>query len=524
MGVIPLLYMWPIAAITSIKDMEATTATTDSWITSYKKKTNQKKIPPVDYAFMDIEGVSTTRQYPERLKQFFDFLELPDAGKKESEEMTPDERKAIRRENLNTQGQNFLTLVRQNDGAEWVNSATREYLLFLKERVEKGEIVSGTLRQMWKPIKTFTDSFKDVRAIVDWEMITKRMPRVRGYANDRIPRPEELRKLVEHHDRRIKAIVYTMCSCGMRVGSWEYLQYKHIIPIHDKKTDELKAAKIILRNEKADRDYFSFITPEAFFAIEKWMQFRKSYGETITGESYILRNLPAIAHIKREDDENGRRPKGGMVDKDITKPTTMTRKSIAKLLSRAMYEQGLRNSLEEGKRRYDVKTAHSMRKLFRTKAREVMLRENAEILLDRELEGTDSSYHKPSEETLLAEYLKAVPLLTISESEDIHELKQQQEVLTKKQDQKDAEIEFLRDQLEELQKSYQEQQAKDIELAEMKQAYKDTIEMMQRMQKQVEEQNKKMLEMGDEIHTLGLVAQHYEKIAGEKEQEEEQKS
>jgi hypothetical protein len=37
-------------------------------------------------------------------------------------------------------------------------------------------------------------------------------------------------KLVEYPDRRIKPIVYTMVSAGIRIGAWEYLRWKHVIP------------------------------------------------------------------------------------------------------------------------------------------------------------------------------------------------------------------------------------------------------------------------------------------------------
>ena len=50
---------------------------------------------------------------------------------------------------------------------------------------------------------------------------------------------EETRRLVEYPDRRIKPIVYTMCSSGIRVGAWDYLRWKHVIPIKDDKKEEV---------------------------------------------------------------------------------------------------------------------------------------------------------------------------------------------------------------------------------------------------------------------------------------------
>jgi len=56
---------------------------------------------------------------------------------------------------------------------------------------------------------------------IPWKKITRGLPRGKKYADDRIPTLEEIRKLVGYPDRRIKAIVYTMASSGIRVGAWD---------------------------------------------------------------------------------------------------------------------------------------------------------------------------------------------------------------------------------------------------------------------------------------------------------------
>ena len=57
-----------------------------------------------------------------------------------------------------------------------------------------------------------------------WKKITRGLPKIRKHADDRAPTIEEIQKISEYLDRRIKAIVYTMASSGIRLGAWDYLR------------------------------------------------------------------------------------------------------------------------------------------------------------------------------------------------------------------------------------------------------------------------------------------------------------
>jgi len=56
---------------------------------------------------------------------------------------------------------------------------------------------------------------------INWRKITRGLPRTNQAANDRAPTLEEIQKLVEYPDRRIKPIVYVMVSSGIRIGFME---------------------------------------------------------------------------------------------------------------------------------------------------------------------------------------------------------------------------------------------------------------------------------------------------------------
>lgn len=153
-----------------------------------------------------------------------------------------------------------------------------------KSRIENKEIAEGTLRNYIKAIKLFF-SMNDI--IINWKKLSKGIPQVYT-KQDRIPTLDEIKKLLDHPDRRIKPIVLTMLGAEIRVGSWEHLKWKHVIPI--KRNNVIVAAKIIIKNTKINTEYFSFISPEAYRALKDWMEFRKLHGEAITEESWLVRN------------------------------------------------------------------------------------------------------------------------------------------------------------------------------------------------------------------------------------------
>ena len=80
-----------------------------------------------------------------------------------------------------------------------------------KERVEKGEISPATLRNYIKAVKLFCE-MNDIA--IAWKKITRGLPKARRFADDRAPTLNEIRRIIDYPDRRIKPLVYTMTSSG----------------------------------------------------------------------------------------------------------------------------------------------------------------------------------------------------------------------------------------------------------------------------------------------------------------------
>ena len=120
------------------------------------------------------------------------------------------------------------------ENSNWAFKLILEFLQMQRQRVERKEITSGTLRNYQKrsnPICEATD------ILIQWKKVTKGLPRGKRFSDDRAPTLEEIQKITEYPDRRIKPIVYVMASSGIRVGAWDYLKWGHITPIADKENN-----------------------------------------------------------------------------------------------------------------------------------------------------------------------------------------------------------------------------------------------------------------------------------------------
>ena len=302
------------------------------------------------------------------------------------------------------------------------------YITYNKQRVLNKELAAGTLNMYYHTIKLFYDMNDITEKGINWDKISRGLPKVRVVANDRAPTLEEIRKLMEYADRRMKMLVTVMYSSGIRVGAWTGLQLKHVIPVHDS-----GVAKLIVYDGENEQ-YYTYITPEAHAAIKEWMAYRESYGEKITQNSYLMRDLWPTTDTIADGNNNHNNcvATAGLA----TYPKKVTTDAIQKILNRALKRQGIRQPLKKGvggdTRRHPFKLAHGLRKAFRSKAGQVMHHLNVELIMGHQTTGTQETYWRPIEKEVLEDYLRAVSHLTIikkesSSDEERQQLQQQQE-------------------------------------------------------------------------------------------------
>jgi integrase len=270
-----------------------------------------------------------------------------------------------------------------------------------RQQIDRKETAIGTVRNYVKSIKLFCD-MADLQ--ISWAKITRGLPRAKRFADDRAPTLQEIRKIVEYPDRRIKPVICIMASTGIRVGAWDYLKYGHITPIE--REGKVAAAKVLVYAGTPD-SYITFMTPEAYREVEAWMKFRKQCGEKISSDSWVMRDLwDTEAAIRKNMHTNG----------VVTMPKKLSSIGVKRLIERGLWAQGLRKDLEEGKKRHEFATCHALRKYFKTRCELAGVKPiNVENLMGHST-GISNAYYRPSESELLEDYLKAMDSLTIDDT------------------------------------------------------------------------------------------------------------
>jgi len=366
-----------------------------------------------------LNAPESKRQYPKRFKVFLDYLDL-DLGNSSIEER------------VNKFYYDYII----KKGNKWLENELLKFFRLQNERAERNEISTQTIPNYYKPIKLFCD----MNGIsITWKLITKGIKKGQRHSDDRPPSIEEIKKLLEYPDRRITPIVLVMISSGIRISSWMYLKWKHFQPIE--RNGEIVAAKIDAFNAKTKKYYYTFCSAEAYKAVKEWVDFRASFGENITGESDVLRDL---WQIKSQRYANYL----GLAKH----PKKFGYHGIRMLINDAWKIQGIREELKEGKRRYEFKSLHGFRKFFESECQKVMKSINVSYLMSHDT-GRVQHYYKPTLDELLDNYLLAIPFLTIDESnklsKQVQELREKNEdkdyVIKGKLQQRDEQIKTLKE-------------------------------------------------------------------------------
>jgi hypothetical protein len=175
------------------KEREGSSSSSSSTVTI-----EREELDPWTLYLYAMKSPATKEKYLMGLGKFLDFLHLLEGGTLEDKSRAFAEKGG-------------------NDNI-WAFNSLLRFIQLLKERVDRKEITSGTIRNYVKSIKLFCQ-MADIS--IPWEKITRGIPKGRRYADDRAPTLDEIKKMCEYPDRRIKPLIYTMVSSGICVGTFE---------------------------------------------------------------------------------------------------------------------------------------------------------------------------------------------------------------------------------------------------------------------------------------------------------------
>ena len=153
------------------------------------------------------------------------------------------------------------------------------------------------------------------------------------------------------------------------------------------------------------------------------------------------------------------------------KPKKLAASGIKRLIERAIWAQGLRKKLQNGKKKHPFPAIHCYRKWFKTRCEIAGMKPiNIEKLLSHSI-GISNSYYRPTENELLDDYLKVSDLLQIDKQGQLQkELNQYQQknqedtlIIKGKLHEKDEEFKYLKQKFESDMTSFQEKMEKRMQ-------------------------------------------------------------
>jgi integrase len=226
--------------------------------------------------------------------------------------------------------------------------------------------------------------------ILNTKRITRFMPDRIRTRKDRSYTHEEILKMLEIADERMRAVILILGSSGIRVGALPSLKLRNLI---DHK---------LTIYENFSEEYLTFITPECKKAVDVYLDMRSRFGEKLNDESVLIREQFDIRDVFQ-----------------IENPKQISRDAIQWMITDVANRSGVRNP--------NIPIAHGFRKFFTTQLINSKINpEIREMLLGHKI-GLASSYYRPTGQEMLEEYQKAEDSLTIDPS---NKLRKKIETLT----------------------------------------------------------------------------------------------
>ncbi len=209
---------------------------------------------------------------------------------------------------------------------------------------------------------------------------------------------EQIQKLLDIADERMRTVILVLSSTGVRIGSLPALSVGSLEKVND-------LFKITIY-EKEHEEYTVFCTSECRKGIESYLDMRRRYGEVITKTSPLIRE-----QFDRRDQFA------------IAHPQRIKEPALARKLTELAEAAGIRTKvqLKEGQQaasiRNDVPRTNGFRRFYcGILADSGLLTERRWLLEGHALKGNDSAYLKITTEDLYNQFMLAHDNLLIDQS------------------------------------------------------------------------------------------------------------
>jgi len=323
------------------------------------QKLVQKHIEKIKLFEQSIKSEETRRVYIVYLKKWVDYL-----GKK--------------------------NIMLQSDPRK-IEEHIRDFIISMKEQSKSYSAIHNYVSAI---IKFYT--INDI--VLNSNKIYRFMPDKKKSNKDRAYTHQEIHRLLDIADERMRAVILLLSSTGMRIGAIPDLRLRNL-----ERISEFAIYKITVY-EGFNEEYFTYCTPECTIAIDNYLNMRKRYGEKLGGHSFLIRE-----------------------QFDIRDPFAISKcqKTVSNTLANKIIDLAIRSGIREravltketrhlgGRLRKDVAVCHGFRKFFTTELiRKKVNPEIREMLLGHTI-GLASAYYKPDDDDFLEEYQNVIDNLTI---------------------------------------------------------------------------------------------------------------
>jgi integrase len=211
---------------------------------------------------------------------------------------------------------------------------------------------------------------------------------------------EQIQRMLDssNSDLRARAIILLMSSTGMRIGALPTLTVGSLTKVElNDYPGHIYKIKVY---EQEQEQYYTFCTIEAAEAIDRYLRYRAHFGEQITRNSPLFREEFDFTNPL-----------------EVKRPRFLSDRSFHSIIDRSLIVSGIKSRVSGTERNlHDIMASHGLRKFAITQMKKarVDFSDREYMVGHKSTRGLDNNYDRTAEVDRLAEYLKAMDLLTIS--------------------------------------------------------------------------------------------------------------